>query len=286
MALTGFKNLAKKTLSQSKRLKSSFFGAELDKLIILKEQPGKRWQMVFPENKLMPLFNPNEIQITKNTQWRHETLKNRDRGDTKFIGGDPATLTLDLFFDTYEGLPESASGGASSRLKQVALGAATGASSLTGMYGLSEPNAVDVREYTDKIFELTLIDSDLKRPPVCELWWGAFNQIFKGYLGQLTQRFTMFTSNGMPVRATLNCTFHQFIPEEDEEREKLSSLARDDDPIRVVRRGETLSSIAGEEYNDPSFWREIAKANGINNPRHLRPGQVLTIPVLNPTLLE
>ncbi|NEO96437.1 MAG: LysM peptidoglycan-binding domain-containing protein, partial [Moorea sp. SIO3G5] len=38
-----------------------------------------------------------------------------------------------------------------------------------------------------------------------------------------------------------------------------------------------------EEYNDPSVWREIAKANGINNPRHLTPGQVLTIPVLNLT---
>ncbi|WP_424094766.1 CIS tube protein [Moorena producens] len=283
MALTGFKNLAQKTLNQTKGLTSSLFGAELDKLTILKEQPGKRWQMVFPENKPMPLFNPNEIQITKTTQWRHETLKNRDRGDTKFIGGDPATLTLDLFFDTYEGLPESISGGGSSPLKRVASGAATAASSLTGVYGLSAPNAVDVREYTNKIFELTLIDSDLKRPPVCELWWGAFNLIFKGYLGQLTQRFTMFTPNGMPVRAALNCTFHQFIPEEDEEREKPSSLARDDDPIHVVRRGETLSSIAGQEYNDPSVWREIAKANGINNPRNLTPGQVLTIPVLNLT---
>ncbi|WP_293095423.1 LysM peptidoglycan-binding domain-containing protein [Moorena sp. SIOASIH] len=270
MALTPFKNLAQKTLNQSKRSISRFSGAELDKLTILKEQPGKRWQMVFPENKPMPLFNPNEIQITKTTQWRHETLKNRDRGDTKFIGGDPATLTLDLFFDTYEGLPGGIAGGLKSSLKLIA--SAAGGSS-----------AVDVRQYTNKIFELTLIDSDLKRPPVCELWWGSFNLIFKGYLGQLTQRFTLFTSNGMPVRAALNCTFHQFIPEEDEERQRPSSLARDDDPIHVVRRGETLSSIAGEEYNDPSVWREIAKANGITNPRHLTPGQVLTIPVLNLT---
>ena len=51
---------------------------------------------------------------------------------------------------------------------------------------------------------------------------------------------------------------------------------------RVVRRGDTLSAIAAEEYGDPAVWRPIARANGIVDPRRLPPGQVLTIPVLQP----
>jgi len=51
---------------------------------------------------------------------------------------------------------------------------------------------------------------------------------------------------------------------------------------RTVRRGETLSSIAAEEYQDPTRWRPIADANSLNDPRQLRPGQVLAIPALRP----
>ncbi|MGH2412760.1 MAG: LysM peptidoglycan-binding domain-containing protein, partial [Microcystaceae cyanobacterium] len=51
-----------------------------------------------------------------------------------------------------------------------------------------------------------------------------------------------------------------------------------DDPVRIVRRGETLSSIATEEYNDPSLWRLIAQENRLDDPRKLTPGQVLTVP--------
>jgi nucleoid-associated protein YgaU len=49
-----------------------------------------------------------------------------------------------------------------------------------------------------------------------------------------------------------------------------------------VRRNDTLHSIAAEEYRDPALWRHIAKANGIVNPRDLKPGTVLTIPRLRP----
>ena len=48
----------------------------------------------------------------------------------------------------------------------------------------------------------------------------------------------------------------------------------------LVRRGETLSSIAAEEYEDPTCWRPIADANQLVNPRQVAPGTVLIIPTL------
>jgi nucleoid-associated protein YgaU len=38
--------------------------------------------------------------------------------------------------------------------------------------------------------------------------------------------------------------------------------------------------IADEEYEEPGLWREIAKANGINNPRNLEYGRTIIIPRL------
>jgi nucleoid-associated protein YgaU len=47
---------------------------------------------------------------------------------------------------------------------------------------------------------------------------------------------------------------------------------------RTVKQGETLSLIAFEEYDDSAEWRRIADANGIDDPKSVRPGMVLTLP--------
>jgi len=47
---------------------------------------------------------------------------------------------------------------------------------------------------------------------------------------------------------------------------------------RTLKTGETLALIAHEEYDDPAEWRRIADANGILDPRDVKPGTVLTLP--------
>jgi nucleoid-associated protein YgaU len=48
----------------------------------------------------------------------------------------------------------------------------------------------------------------------------------------------------------------------------------------VVKVGETLQSIAAQEYGDPRQWRPIAEASNIDNPLTIHMGQGLTIPSL------
>jgi nucleoid-associated protein YgaU len=99
-------------------------------------------------------------------------------------------------------------------------------------------------------------------------------------LTRLGQRFTMFLGDGTPVRATLSC---EFVESGTEARSRAGELhSADIDKARVVRRDDTLQSIAAEEYDDPARWRPIAKANGIVNPRTLAPGTTLIIPRLAP----
>jgi nucleoid-associated protein YgaU len=48
----------------------------------------------------------------------------------------------------------------------------------------------------------------------------------------------------------------------------------------TVKKGDTLSKIAGQEYGDASAWRQIFDANRdkIKDPDLIHPGQELTIP--------
>jgi len=48
----------------------------------------------------------------------------------------------------------------------------------------------------------------------------------------------------------------------------------------VVRSGDRIDNIAGEEYGDPGQWRPIVDANNLEDPGRLEPGCVLVIPPL------
>jgi nucleoid-associated protein YgaU len=191
------------------------------------------------------LFNPNQISIQKATKWELTPTAERDAPTSQFTYGEPATLSMELFFDTYE-------------------------------------TQSDVREHTDKLYHLTTVEQhgDLHRPPLCRLAWGNFNfSDFQWVLQSLNQRFTLFLDSGTPARATLSCTFKQWRSDEVEAR-LLKKQSPDVFKTHTVRRGDTLSSIAAATYKDPTQWRPIAEENSLNNPRQLKAGQVLTIPAL------
>jgi nucleoid-associated protein YgaU len=195
---------------------------------------------------IVTLFNPSQITINKTVNWREVPKAERDLSTIQFTNGNPSVLTMDLFFDTYE-------------------------------------QGLDVRPLTKQIAALTTIEQhgELHRPPICHLVWGLAGVFFQGVLESLTQRFTLFHANGLPARATLSCTFKEWRSE-DEMIRLLNLQSADVAKTRTVRRGDTLSSIAAEEYNDAMLWRPLAEANRINNPRVLTPGQVLVVPVLRP----
>ena len=187
------------------------------------------------------LFNPNQVEISK-TGWKMENYE-------PVVSKELTRLSLELFFDT----------------------------TLTGI----PPE--NVQNYTRKIFSLTQlrIGTKSKRPPRCQLIWGTISGkdsvlLPDGFLESITKRLTHFLEDGTPVRATVNCTFKEW--REPQKEAKIENPI--DDPVRIVKRGETLSSIATEEYNDPSLWRIIAEENRLINPRKIIPGMVLTIPPL------
>lgn len=221
---------------------------DLKKLkIIVEKSGGAGAQPAFDNTSYIEAqFNPKQLSFNKSANWAKQDAKQRDNPELQFTNSDPCTLTLDLFFDTYD---------------------------------TPDVDKEDVREQTKRVMNLMMVDGDKHRPPVCRLAWGAVGVFFQCVLTGLDQQFTLFLANGRPVRATLKCTFKEWWTNYDDiNRQALQSA--DVVKARTVKRGDTLSSIAAEAYQNPALWRPIAIENGIDNPRELPPGTVLLIPTL------
>lgn len=239
----------------------------LQKLAIQYETKGDARGKILSKESFHVLFNPTEIAYSKSVTWESKPVADKGWASQAmrqdFKSSQPETLSITLFFDTYE--PRQSSSG-------------IGAFVIPTNPLTSAPQATDVKVHTDQVAELARISPALHRPPRCELWWGKF-RLFVGVLTGLQQRFTLFMPDGTPVRAELDCTFTESntLVRNIRTRELQSS---DVAKTVVVQRTDTLQSIAAAEYNDASLWRHIAKANGIIQPRAVKPGTRLIIPPL------
>lgn len=188
------------------------------------------------------LFNPTEYSLSKSISYGDQPLAGLTTPVTQFVSGDAETLSMELFFDTYD-------------------------------------EKVDVRAFTARIDELLEVDGDLHAPPRCRFVWGSL--VFTAVVESAEKQFTMFLANGIPVRARVNVTFREYATPE-EQLTETKRLSADKTTVRRVTEGDTLPLLAAEEYDDPGKWRHIADANGIENPRDLRPGTELVVPPLEP----
>jgi nucleoid-associated protein YgaU len=91
------------------------------------------------------------------------------------------------------------------------------------------------------------------------------------------QKFTLFSPEGVPLRATLTLTLREYKTL-DEQLAQLNLSSPERTHSHVIQRGETLSSIAARFYQQPGDWRFIANANNIEDPRRLAVGTFLTVP--------
>ncbi len=203
------------------------------------------------KEEIKVLFNPNTYTITKTVTWnppqKSENNSKLNAPPLSFGGGGSRHLTMDLFFDVTE----------------------------QNILNVRAP-ILDVRTETDKIVRLTRIERDRQRPPVCQVRWGEEHHEdfpFNGVISNLTQRFVLFREDGTPVRATLTVDFLEFLPPQTDKKK-----TDPEQTAHTIKRGETLSSIAGELYHDPTLWRIIAEANGVDNPRGMLVGRTLAIP--------
>jgi nucleoid-associated protein YgaU len=142
---------------------------------------------------------------------------------------------------------------------------------------------------TDAFYDLVQLVGARHAPPNVLFAWGgdAFpghrrpdsqqRHGFKGVVESVRQRFTYFSSLGLPLRATLTLSLKEYKTLNQQIAE-LNLRSPDHTKAHVVQAGESITRIAERTGGDPRDWRRIAEANGIDDPLALPPGQRLEIP--------
>jgi nucleoid-associated protein YgaU len=188
-------------------------------------------------------FNPKDFAITRVIKWVTRKSKIDNAPTREFAGGEPQNLTVKLLFD-------------------------------------STDDGSDVRNKYKMLLEMAQIDETKKdtttqmgEPPICMFQWGNFMS-YKGVITQVSQNFTLFKTDGTPLRASVDVTFSETGEQQKKQNPTTRTEAR---KIWVVHEGQTLDWIAYQEYGDPAYWRHIAETNNLTNPRDLRPGQALKL---------
>jgi hypothetical protein len=201
-------------------------------------------------------FNPRQYAISKANRWHSTPVVGAGLPAVQFGGGLARELTLELLFDA------------------------------------SENESDDVRGVTDQLFLMMEVTSqaagsrDAARPPTVTFAWGP-TVSFKAVARDLDVQYTLFRADGTPLRAQCTLTLVQIAKADSR---SASGLAEPQNPttrahtrlgVHVVLAGDSLPSIAKSAYGDPTRWREIAQANGIDDPLRLERGRALTVPHLD-----
>jgi uncharacterized membrane protein YgcG len=125
-------------------------------------------------------YNPKELQIERPVPWGKHQFANKSQEQKdgvirlEFTGAESRTMTVEMMFDQFE--------------KKL---------SVAGQVGLLEQMASVIDPGSD--------DENRRRPHHCVVLWGqAGLPSFKCVITQLTTKYTMFDTNGLPLRAT--CT--------------------------------------------------------------------------------
>jgi len=217
-------------------------------------------------------INPKEFSLEKNLQYGEINIPGLDAPLQQFVRGQAEKLSVELFFDSTEN-------------------------------GMGK-GATPVTFQTDQIYRLAKIEDSSHAPPIVTFSWGKIfpgsclncknessenenlasaNQArntFVGIVESVRQQFTLFSSEGIPLRATLTLVLKEFRTL-DEQLTQLHLNSPDRTHSHPLSSGETLSSLAGLYYEDASRWRFIARKNGITDPRRLHVGNILTVPAID-----
>jgi len=197
-------------------------------------------------------FNPSEYTVAKSATWNRPQAKDAKKaGRPEFQGANAQTLQMEIFLDDSE----------------------------TG----------DVAKAIATLFDwVKPTDSSVKKkkpqPPILTFIWGTNPALdgFQAYLKSISAKYTLFKPDGTPVRATANITLEEAPP--DKKKQNPTSGAIQGRSVHVVREGDSLTSIAYQEFDDPGAWRGLAAFNGIDDPLRVKPGARILIPTMDEAL--
>jgi hypothetical protein len=220
--------------------------------------------------KLTELIGSNQSGKSVTVQFNPETLKvsysnqvvppkgegsQQEKASIQYVGAGVTKLAVQIWFD------------------------------VTGESPDAGPLPADVRKLTEKV---TYFITPQKQqngqfvPPIVRFEWGTFR--YEGIMDSLEESLEFFSSDGLPLRASMSLSLSQqrieVLRGDSGGKDSLGAEtpAPGTQPLAQARAGDTLQALAASVGGEAS-WQSIASANGIENPRHLTPGQFVNLNV-------
>lgn len=173
-------------------------------------------------------FNPKELSFEKSAGWTEESGgKGLDFPNLQFTNGKAIKMSVELLFDAYE------------------------------------KDNKDVRPTISSLMKLVHVCEALERPPVVQVVWNSSDVLFSGgkFFGvveSVSTKYTMFTSDGIPCRATATVSMTQAEKISNEGSATLSVFEY------IAKEWTNASDITDEDMeaileNDPDFKIENAQ---------------------------
>jgi len=137
--------------------------------------------------------------------------------------------------------------------------------------------AIQVGDELEQLRALTLAyKSKSKSPNFVQVSWGKVD--FKGRLTSFNVSVTMFRADGAPLRAKVDLAFISADTAAEADQKAVQAANKTVEQRRVVKAGDTLSSLCKDVYGSASGYMNVVKYNQLTNFTLLTPGTELIFP--------
>lgn len=192
-------------------------------------------------------MEPEQICFGNSIHYRDDRQLGSTGGDIRFEKYGPATLSLKFTIDC------------------------------TGVVEGTLPGDSVYDKVNDLADLLYVYNSDGHSPSYVVVTYGEL--LFKGRLEKMDTKYQLFSSGGVPLRATVSLVFKRFMTGK-EERKKFSKQSPDMSRLVTVKEGETLPYLCHRLYGDSLLVREVARFNELDSFRNIPAGTQLLFPPL------
>ena len=197
-------------------------------------------------DEITVMFNPFEYAISKQVTYKREAVMGKNVPSYEFQQGGPKSIQLTLYFDT------------------------------------SDTNA-SVKPLVDKLWKLveidessTVPDTNKSSPPQVAFEWGEL--YFEAFITNMSQKFTLFTQEGRPLRCVVTVTLEQGLPAEAAPQDAgATSTTQQQAPVTTTE-GERPDNMAAQNGGNPNNTRDMMAANNVDNPLNVPRGSTLNRP--------
>lgn len=192
------------------------------------------------------LINPDKYTQNFHVEYNFEQGLGTPNSSIKFKYSPPSDISFELLFDG------------------------------TGVISQSRTDVqTEIENFKKIVYDY---NGEIHSPNYLKLIWGS-GLSFQCRLTSLSFNYTLFRSDGTPLRAKGNVSFKNYVSPKQVKTDS-DNQSPDMTHERTVRAGDTLPTLTKEIYGDNSHYLKVAAYNKLSNFRYLVPGSVIYFPPL------